>query len=208
MGRGTLHSPNQPSNHCTVRAQRRFERHGIKVEITLVRSGDAKDAARGDVFKMKQMLLGARLPKGSGSTQARVRTSAPEVLKGAGSNGVRAGSSGALAEVRLRPASPAWAVPIRGAPTPDDNLPVPTQTKVKPPEACAATNDQPRYKEIRYTSNGVGSSGANHRQNTLPVCPGQVPGSWPCRWHAPFVPRPRVQKRHFRPYSDEFVVIS
>ena len=94
MGRGTLHSPNQPSNHCTVRAQRRFERHGIKVEITLVRSGDAKDAARGDVFKMKQMLLGARLPKGSGSTQARVRTSAPEVLKGAGSNGVRAGSSG------------------------------------------------------------------------------------------------------------------
>ena len=72
MGRGTLHSPNQPSNHCTVRAQRRFERHGIKVEITLVRSGDAKDAARGDVFKMKQMLLGARLPKGSGSTQARV----------------------------------------------------------------------------------------------------------------------------------------
>ena len=140
MGRGTLHSPNQPSNHCTVRAQRRFERHGIKVEITLVRSGDAKDAARGDVFKMKQMLLGARLPKGSGSTQARVRTSAPEVLKGAGSNGVRAGSSGALAEVRLWPALPAWAVTIRGAsPTPDDNLPVPTQTKVKPPEACAAT---------------------------------------------------------------------
>jgi len=113
MGCGTLHSPNQPSNHCTVRAQRRFERHGIKVEITLVRSGDAKDAARGDVFKMKQMLLGARLPKGSGSTQARVRTSAPEVLKGAGSNGVRAGSSGALAEVRLRPALPAWAVTIR-----------------------------------------------------------------------------------------------
>ena len=97
MGRGTLHSPNQPSNHCTVRAQRRFERHGIKVETTLVRSGDANDAARGDVFKMKQMLLGARLPKGSGSTQARVRTSAPEVLKGAGSNGVRAGSSGANA---------------------------------------------------------------------------------------------------------------
>ena len=142
MGRGTLHSPNQPSNHCTVRAQRRFERHGIKVEIMLVRSGDAKEAARGDVFMMKQMLLGARLPKGSGSTQARVRTSAPEVLKGAGSNGVRAGSSGALAEVRLRPALPAWAVTIRGAsPTPDDNLPVPTQTKVKPPEACAATND-------------------------------------------------------------------
>ena len=142
MGRGTLHSPNQPSNHCTVRAQRRFERHGIKVEIMLVRSGDAKEAARGDVFMMKQMLLGARLPKGSGSTQARVRTSAPEVLKGAGSNGVRAGSSGALAEVRLRPASPAWAVTIRGAsPTPADNLPVPTQTKVKPPEACAATND-------------------------------------------------------------------
>ena len=83
MGRGTLHSPNQPSNHCTVRAQRRFERHGIKVEIMLVRSGDAKEAARGDVFMMKQMLLGARLPKGSGSTQARVRTSAPE---GAGSN--------------------------------------------------------------------------------------------------------------------------
>ena len=89
----------------------------------LVRSGDAKEAARGDVFMMKQMLLGARLPKGSGSTQARVRTSAPEVLKGAGSNGVRAGSSGALAEVRLRPALPAWAVTIRGAsPTPDDNL--------------------------------------------------------------------------------------
>ena len=107
----------------------------------LVRSGDAKDAARCDVFKMKQMLLGARLPKGSGSTQARVRTSAPEVLKGAGSNGVRAGSSGALAEVRLRPALPAWAVTIRGSPTPDDNLPVQTQTKVKPPEACAATND-------------------------------------------------------------------
>ena len=148
MGRGTLHSPNQPSNHCTVRAQRRFERHGIKVEITLVRSGDAKDAARGDVFKMKQMLLGARLPKGSGSTQARVRTSAPEVLKGAGSNGVRAGSSGALAEVRLRPALPAWAVTIRGAsPTPADNLPVPTQTKVKPPEACAATNDNNNNNE-------------------------------------------------------------
>ena len=142
MGRGTLHSPNQPSNHCTVRAQRRFERHGIKVEIMLVRSGDAKEAARGDVFIMKQTLLGARLPKESGSTQARARTSAPEVLKGAGSNGVRAGSSGALAEVRLRPASPAWAVTIRGAsPTPADNLPVPTQTKVKPPEACAATND-------------------------------------------------------------------
>ena len=79
----------------------------------LVRSGDAKEAARGDVFMMKQTLLGARLPKGSGSTQARVRTSAPEVLKGAGSNGVRAGSSGALAEVRLRPALPAWAVTIR-----------------------------------------------------------------------------------------------
>ena len=82
----------------------------------LVRSGDAKEAARGDVFMMKQMLLGARLPKGSGSTQARVRTSAPEVLKGAGSNGVRAGSSGALAEVRLRPALPAWAVTIQGPP--------------------------------------------------------------------------------------------
>ena len=115
-GRGTLHSPNQPSNHCTVRAQRRFERHGIKVEIMLVRSGDAKEAARGDVFMMKQTLLGARLPKGSGSTQARVRTSAPEVLKGAGSNGVRAGSSGALAEVRLRPALPAWAVTILAHP--------------------------------------------------------------------------------------------
>ena len=63
MGRGTLHSPNQPSNHCTVRAQRRFERQGIHQQMTLVRIGSATNGIRASSILIKQELSGSCLPK-------------------------------------------------------------------------------------------------------------------------------------------------